>query len=168
MIWWNLYRASYKELTSANRHRSRHFVPTINNVSCVETRMYSENYVNSMAADGLVPCIVRPSAAMVLTLYDKQILVLHKEGFQPSAPSEWMRNDRKCSYIFMVSKNNLTHDNSTHHSICQISVFLLFLKFYNLNYNWLNQNHTISVPGCPKGNLKIGKFPNIFSKFCCG
>ena len=32
-----------------------------------------------MAADALAPWVVRPSKAMVLTLYDKHAFVLHEE-----------------------------------------------------------------------------------------
>ena len=35
-----------------------------------------------MVADDLAPCVARPSAAMVLTLYDKEVIVCHKEEFQ--------------------------------------------------------------------------------------
>ena len=42
-----------------------------------------------MAADGLAPCINRSSAAMVLSMQDKSILVFHKEGSQ-LAEGCWM------------------------------------------------------------------------------
>ena len=44
-------------------------------IFCDEIRIfnYMYNYVNTMAADALAPCITRPSAAMVSTIQDKQI-----------------------------------------------------------------------------------------------
>ena len=41
-----------------------------------------------MAADAPVPCITRASAAMVLTVYNKQDFVFHKERLQLPAPSQ--------------------------------------------------------------------------------
>ena len=39
-----------------------------------------------MAADPLAPRVARPSAAMLLNMQGKQVLVFHKGGFQPPAP----------------------------------------------------------------------------------
>ena len=41
-----------------------------------------------MAADALPPCVARSSAAMILTMQDKQALVILKEEFQQAAPSQ--------------------------------------------------------------------------------
>ena len=40
-----------------------------------------------MTADSLAPCVTRPSAAMVLSVQDKCVLVFHEEGFQIHATS---------------------------------------------------------------------------------
>ena len=40
-----------------------------------------------MAADALAPCVARSSAAVVLTMHDKQVFVFHKEGVQAHSPS---------------------------------------------------------------------------------
>ena len=50
------------------------------------TRIFRENWVNTIAADALAPCVARSSAAMALTMQDKQILVFHKAGFLLSVP----------------------------------------------------------------------------------
>ena len=42
-------------------------------------RMFRENEVNSIDADALAPCVSRSSAAMILTVQDKQVLVLYNE-----------------------------------------------------------------------------------------
>ena len=47
------------------------------------------NLVNTIAADGLAPWVARPSAAMVLNMQDKQVLVFHEEGFQLPVSSLW-------------------------------------------------------------------------------
>ena len=52
------------------------------NSTGAETGLFCDNKVNIMAADALTPCIIRTSAAIVLTVQDKQNLVFHEEGFQ--------------------------------------------------------------------------------------
>ena len=42
-----------------------------------------------MAADILVAWVTRPSAAMVLTMLDEEILVFHKDGLELPAPSRY-------------------------------------------------------------------------------
>ena len=39
-----------------------------------------------MAADAQAPCIGSPSAAVVLTMHDKQVLVFHEEELQLPVP----------------------------------------------------------------------------------
>ena len=41
-----------------------------------------------MAANALARYVAKPSAAIVLTTLNQQLPVLHKEGFQQSAPSQ--------------------------------------------------------------------------------
>ena len=41
-----------------------------------------------MAADVLAPDVAKASAAMLLTLQDKEVLVIHKERFQLSSSSQ--------------------------------------------------------------------------------
>ena len=55
--------------------------------SGAETRIFWENQVNSMAADGLAPCVTRWSATVVLTMHGKHILVIIGKGFQLPEPS---------------------------------------------------------------------------------
>ena len=40
-----------------------------------------------MAGHALTLCVTRPSATMVLTMYDKQALTFYQEGFLLSGPS---------------------------------------------------------------------------------
>ena len=42
-----------------------------------------------MVADALAPLVARPSATMLLTMEDKQVLVIHKVRFQLPLPSEF-------------------------------------------------------------------------------
>ena len=46
--------------------------------------MISENKVNTTAADALAPCAIRSSTAMVLTIYDNQVLFFYEKV------SEWV------------------------------------------------------------------------------
>ena len=57
--------------------------------------MIQENYINTMAADDLAPCVARTSAAMVLIIqYTKNVLEFHDGGwFQQQASY-----DPKCKY----------------------------------------------------------------------
>ena len=52
-----------------------------------------------MTADGLPPCVARPSATMVLTVYDQQVLVFYEEP-PPPASSQLLRNDSTNKYVF--------------------------------------------------------------------
>ena len=44
--------------------------------------LFRMNYVNTMADDVLAPWVARPSAAMVLTVSDRQVLVFNETGLQ--------------------------------------------------------------------------------------
>ena len=55
-----------------------------------------------MAADVLAPCVARTSAAMILIMKNRQVLVLLEEEFQLCVLLVW-RNDIKCKYMFMFS-----------------------------------------------------------------
>ena len=48
-------------------HVSKH------NAFDAEVEIFWDNYVNAMAVDALAPCIIRPSAAIVLTVYEQEI-----------------------------------------------------------------------------------------------
>ena len=50
----------------------------------VEIGIFHENYVNNMATDALAPGVAMTSAAMVMTMHDKEVLVFHEGGFQLS------------------------------------------------------------------------------------
>ena len=49
----------------------------MNNLSGAEPRISHDLPI--MAADALAPCIARPSAAIVLNLYNIQVLVFHED-----------------------------------------------------------------------------------------
>ena len=51
-----------------------------------ETRILKENYVNTMVAGAVAPCIARSSATMILNMQDKRVLVFHVEGYQLPGP----------------------------------------------------------------------------------
>ena len=56
------------------------------NPSGAETRIW---WVNIMADDDLAPYVARSSAAMILTMQVKQVLVFHEERFQLIVPSQF-------------------------------------------------------------------------------
>ena len=55
----------------------------------VETGIFRKNYVTTMAADALAPRVARASAAMVLTVQVRHVLVHYEEEFQPHGPSQY-------------------------------------------------------------------------------
>ena len=62
-----------------------------------------------MVGNALAPCITRPSAAMILTVQNKHVFVIHEERFQLHAPS----------YCWKIIENGNT--------------FLCFLKMNSAN-----------------------------------
>ena len=58
-------------------------------LSGAANRIFWTNWVNTMAADALAPCIARSSATMVLTVQGKWIFVFHEDEFQLPTPSQW-------------------------------------------------------------------------------
>ena len=53
----------------------------VKGVPVVEVGISREDYTDTMAADALVPCVVRWSTAEVLNISDMQVLVFHQNGF---------------------------------------------------------------------------------------
>ena len=53
-----------------------------------------------MPADDLAPCATRSSAAMLLTMHGKQVIVLHQEGFLLHAPCQCGEIIGQCKYVF--------------------------------------------------------------------
>ena len=49
--------------------------------SGAETSIIQANWIITKAADALAPCVTKASAAMILTMNDKQILVFSKKCF---------------------------------------------------------------------------------------
>ena len=101
-------------------------------LSGVEPWIFQANLANTMAADALAPCVARASAAMVLSLWNQQVLIINKERFQSPAgailkgtiwPSlspcttinpllptycaiSMLRNDYECKYISKFHEMN--------------------------------------------------------------
>ena len=70
-----------------------------------EPRVFQSNYwVNAMIVDTLASCITRTSAAMVLTMLDKQVLIMHKERITLTAPSKFCEMIENMNIYFMFSK----------------------------------------------------------------
>ena len=65
------------------------FRPQYVDPSAAETRIFQDNLVITMTADGPAPCVAGSSAAMLLTMQDKEVLVFHEEGFQLFSPSKY-------------------------------------------------------------------------------
>ena len=57
------------------------------NLRGAEIVIFWDNQVNTIAADALATCVARSSAAMILIMQDKQVLVIHEERFQLPVPS---------------------------------------------------------------------------------
>ena len=51
------------------------------NPTGAETRIFCENYVNTMVANALISCITRTSAAMILTVMSKTTLYSMRKNF---------------------------------------------------------------------------------------
>ena len=72
------------------------------NLVDAKTGMFQDDFVNTMAADALVTCVARSSAAMVLNMEDKWVLVLYEEGFQLIVPPQYWKmtaNTNTFSYL---------------------------------------------------------------------
>ena len=72
--------------------------PSDFNPSGARTGIFHGNWVNTMAADDLAPCVTRSSVTIVLIMQDKQVLVLHEE--RTTCTSSVLRN---------IENANLTH-----------------------------------------------------------
>ena len=59
----------------------------VNHSRCV-FGIFRENYVDTMAADGLAPCVAKSSEPRELTVQDKRFLIFHEEGFQRPLPNQ--------------------------------------------------------------------------------
>ena len=100
---WNYIFVRFKlwahRLWNGTRHSSCYSLNPIG----PETRIFQENYVNTLAADAWALAL---SAAMVLTVRNKQVLVYHEEEFQLPVPSQSREIIRKLQTYFMFSKNS--------------------------------------------------------------
>ena len=70
-------------------------------LSGIEVGIY-DGWVNTKAADAMAPCVARPSAALVLTMQDKYIIVVHNEWYQWPGLYQWWKmigNEYIVSYI---------------------------------------------------------------------
>ena len=75
--------------------------------SGAESGIFRENWVNPMAADALAPCVARTSAAMALTMHDKEPFVFYDEYFfLSSCAISVLGNNRQCEYVYLFSKVN--------------------------------------------------------------
>ena len=66
-----------------------------------ETTIFQDHQVNDMDADDLAPCVARSSATMVLNLQYEQVIVFHKEWFQPLVPF-WCKEMIKKYQIYII------------------------------------------------------------------
>ena len=62
-----------------------------------------------MAADALAPYVARTSAAMILTMKKRYILVLSEEGFQLPASHQCGKMTQNVNIYFYVPSENLAH-----------------------------------------------------------
>ena len=71
------------------------------NDSGVEIEIFWENYVNTMAADALATCITRTSAAMVLHMQVKPVLVHCYVSHMRRLSFEELKKMQKYFYVFL-------------------------------------------------------------------
>ena len=69
--------------------------------TAAETRIFQVNEVSTIAVDALAPCVARTSAAMVLIIQDKWILIFHGESISTTCTISVLRNDGNCNYVFI-------------------------------------------------------------------
>ena len=95
-----------------------------------------------MATNALAPYITRPSAVMVLTMLNKQIIVFHEKGFQLPHCWEMIENGN----IFLAETKQLYKQScpSLHLSICHT-----FLSLSPLG--WRGIVVTVQAGGWPGG-----------------
>ena len=77
------------------------------NPSGAKTGIIHENLVNTIAADALAPCVARSSAAMLLIMWDHQVLVFDEQEFLVLVPSrcrEKMENIK--TYFYVLSETS--------------------------------------------------------------
>ena len=66
-----------------------------------------------MDIDALDPCVTRPSAAMTLTMPDKQVPVFHEDIFQLLLPSQFCEMIENVNiYIYIFFQNSIQHIKS--------------------------------------------------------
>ena len=65
------------------------------------TELSRFDYFSIMAADALPPCVATSSAAMILAVWNRPVLVFHQEGFSTYYFMSMWRNDIKCKYMFL-------------------------------------------------------------------
>ena len=71
---------------------------------------FRSNLVNTLAVDVLAPYVARPSAAMILALWDTYILVFHKDMFAvPAPPQCW---EMQISFYASQNKPNKVENNN--------------------------------------------------------
>ena len=92
-----------------NENFYSYFTAFLFDLSDAETLLLHENYVNTLVADALAPCVARTSAATALMMLVKQVLVFHKEIFQVTVPYEFW----KFKYILKPSQTNSALQGST-------------------------------------------------------
>ena len=73
---------------------------SLHDLEIVETGVIHDTCVNTMAADALAT--QEASAAVVLTVQDKGVLVFQEDGFQPPAPFQCQQNDRICTVKSLI------------------------------------------------------------------
>ena len=64
--------------------------------SGAEAAIFCEYKVNTMAVNALATQGARSSTAMVMTVYDKQVLIILEEELQPHNIVSFTRNETKC------------------------------------------------------------------------
>ena len=73
------------------------------NPHVAETKIFLSPQVNATVADALAIQKARPSATMVSTTYDRQVLVFHKEGFQLPVSCQFWEMTENVYVNFYVS-----------------------------------------------------------------
>ena len=85
-----------------NEHVGDPFTYMHANPSGAVTKIFRENYLNTVVVDPMAPFVTRPSAAPVFSVQHRRILYFHEVGFQ--LPTSIFRNYRTCKFIYILAE----------------------------------------------------------------
>ena len=93
-------------------------------LSCTKTRIFWDNYVNTMAAEALSPCFTKSSATVVLAMHNKLILSSRRQ-ISITSTFSMLRNKGNAIYFIInyVSLNKFSMATLNPHKISYVVYF---------------------------------------------